>query len=151
VVRQPPDGDGRFDEAEQEVREALTVEPSRFMPEAVLGWEWHYRGDYERAIAQYRSAGESDPTNAFLNLWHGQALESVGRTDEALVCLRRARATSGQSVIVAAAGPDPRHPGRARRGRAVARCRRAQPNRAIVRGREGPSRVGAARHRDPLA
>jgi len=94
---------GRFDEAEQAIRQSQLVDPLRLMPKAVLGWVWYYRGDFERALAQYRTSREFDSTNTFLNLWYGQALEQVGQTAEALEVLGGAVERSNRSAIHLAA------------------------------------------------
>lgn len=85
------------------MRQAQTLEPLALIVNAALGWVHYYAGNYEQALAQYRSTIELDSTFVLAYLWRGQAEEMAGRSDDAVASFRRAVDLSGRGGIFVAA------------------------------------------------
>jgi TolB-like protein/Flp pilus assembly protein TadD len=93
---------GRFDEAEREMRAASELDPLSMIAFTAIGWVHFLARDYGRAVDHLRSATERDPTFELAWLWSGQALEGLGRLEEAEASTRRALELSGGSALTRA-------------------------------------------------
>jgi tetratricopeptide (TPR) repeat protein len=70
---------------------------------AALGWAlWMYDWNYPAAEEEFRKAIALDPRDAAAHLWYGITLISLGRTDDALAQLQRAREIAPLQAIVQA-------------------------------------------------
>jgi len=81
---------GRFDDAEQELRRALRLDPTVTEARLELGVLYFRRGLYARADEELRVACTQDPENGHAHLCRGEVLNQLGRIDEALDTLQRA-------------------------------------------------------------
>ena len=81
---------GRFDQAERELRRAMRIDPSRTDIRANLGILYFRRGLYEKAEHELRWVCEQDPEHGPAHVYRGEALNRLGRVDEALDTLERA-------------------------------------------------------------
>ena len=87
--------DLRVDDHPDPVRELRRLlDLSRAYERVDVGDELAAAGDVEGALAQYASAHAEQPENAELAFWHGVALASSGREEEARPLLERAYAES---------------------------------------------------------
>jgi TolB-like protein/DNA-binding winged helix-turn-helix (wHTH) protein/Flp pilus assembly protein TadD len=91
--------DGRFDEAEREMRRAQELDPLSLIANAALGWVRYHAGQHEAALTQFRLTLDLDPDFELAYLWSGWALEALDRHDEALPMLRNAVTRSDGSGI----------------------------------------------------
>jgi TolB-like protein/DNA-binding SARP family transcriptional activator/Flp pilus assembly protein TadD len=94
---------GRFPEAEAAMRHAQELDPLSLIANAALGWVRYYAGEYELAVAQCQRTLDLDPDFELAHLWLGQALERLGRLDEAEDAVRRAVELGDRSAISRAA------------------------------------------------
>jgi tetratricopeptide (TPR) repeat protein len=82
--------EGRLDEAEPHLAEALRLKPRWAAAHATMGELKVQRDDVEGAIAAFRRALELDPRSARVRARLARALASEGRVDEAMEACRRA-------------------------------------------------------------
>lgn len=94
---------GRFQEAEAAMLRAQELDPLSLIANAALGWVRYYAGDYGGAIDQCLRTLDLDPGFALAHLWLGQALERVGRLEEAEAAIREAVELTDGSAIARAA------------------------------------------------
>ncbi|MCA9738988.1 MAG: tetratricopeptide repeat protein [Gemmatimonadetes bacterium] len=93
---------GRFGEAEREMRIAQELDPLSLIANSALGWVLYYAGEHERALAQLASVAELDPDFELVYLWRGMVLEELGRTAASLEALRLATKRSPTGIARAA-------------------------------------------------
>jgi TolB-like protein/Tfp pilus assembly protein PilF len=94
---------GRFDEAELEAEIALHLDPLSPLMLEGCGYVQMLRRDYPAALKRYQQLAELDPVfwKAYSAL--GRVLSLLGRYDEAIASLERARALAGDVPSVLAA------------------------------------------------
>jgi tetratricopeptide (TPR) repeat protein len=82
--------EGRFQEAEQEFRRALEIDPVRDRAHYGLGLALDRQGRHEESMSAQRDAVRSNPSFAPAHLALGLALSEQGRREEAVQHLQRA-------------------------------------------------------------
>jgi len=94
---------GRLDEAVQEMKKALELEPASLVMNTFMGATLYYAGRYDEAIDQCRRTIEMDP-NFVVAHWHlGLAYEQKQVFDAAIEEFQRAISLSGGSPLMRAA------------------------------------------------
>jgi Flp pilus assembly protein TadD len=81
---------GRFDDAEAELRTAMKLAPDNLDARANLGILYFRKGLYESADAELRSVCLRDGAHGPAHFYRGEALNRLGRYDEAIESLERA-------------------------------------------------------------
>jgi tetratricopeptide (TPR) repeat protein len=81
---------GRFDEAERELRKAQKLAPDDLAVRAGIGLLCFRRGLYQQADVELRWVCEQDPEHGPAHFYRGEALNRLGRVDQALEMLERA-------------------------------------------------------------
>jgi serine/threonine-protein kinase len=86
---------GRLDEAEEQMRIAVDVDPLSMIIREGAGYVPMLRGDYEQAVAAYLDLIDLDPSfyKAYGSL--GRVLSLMGRYEEAITAFERARSLAG--------------------------------------------------------
>lgn len=80
---------GRFDEAQDQERQALELDPLSVPIAATAGWVLHYSGKQDQAEAVLRTALRTDSTFAIGHLYLGRVLQFRGQPDSALAHFAR--------------------------------------------------------------
>src|SRR5438477_769751 len=94
---------GRFEEAVQEMKRALELEPASLVMNTFMGATLYYAGRYDEAIDQCRRTIEMDPNFAVAH-WHlGLAYEQKQALDAATEEFKKAISLSGGSPLMKAA------------------------------------------------
>ena len=94
---------GRFEEAVQEMKKALELEPASLVMNTFMGATLYYAGRYDEAIDQCRRTIEMDPNFAVAH-WHlGLAYEQKQALDAATEEFKKAISLSGGSPLMKAA------------------------------------------------
>ena len=94
---------GRFEEAVQEMKRALELEPASLVMNTFMGATLYYAGRYDEAIDQCRRTIEMDPNFAVAH-WHlGLAYEQKQVLDGATEEFKKAISLSGGSPLMKAA------------------------------------------------
>jgi TolB-like protein/Tfp pilus assembly protein PilF len=94
---------GRFEEAVQEMKRALELEPASLLMNTFMGTTLYYAGRYDEAIDQCRRTIEMDPNFAVAH-WHlGLAYEQKQVLDAATEEFKKAISLSGGSPLMKAA------------------------------------------------
>jgi TolB-like protein/Tfp pilus assembly protein PilF len=94
---------GRLEEAVQEMKKALELEPASLVMNTFMGATLYYAGRYDEAIDQCRKAIEMDP-NFTVAHWHlGLAYEQKQVLDAATEEFKKAISLSGGSPLMKAA------------------------------------------------
>jgi adenylate cyclase len=94
---------GRFEEAVQEMKKALELEPASLVMNTFMGATLYYAGRYDEAIDQCRRTIEMDPNFAVAH-WHlGLAYEQKQALDAATEEFKKAISLSGGSPLMQAA------------------------------------------------
>jgi len=94
---------GRLEEALQEMKKAVELEPASLVMNTFMGATFYYAGQYDKAIDQCRRTVEMDPNFAVAH-WHlGIAYEQKHVFDAAIEEFQRAIALSGGSPLMRAA------------------------------------------------
>src|SRR5262245_36194746 len=94
---------GRFEEAVQEMKKALALEPASIVMNTFMGATLYYAGRYDEAIDQCRKTIEMDPNFAVAR-WHlGLAYEQKQFLDAATEEFKKAISLSGGSPLMKAA------------------------------------------------
>jgi TolB-like protein/serine/threonine protein kinase/Tfp pilus assembly protein PilF len=94
---------GRFEEAVQEMKKALELEPTSLVMNTFMGATLYYAGRYDEAIDQCRRTIEMDPNFAVAH-WHlGLAYEQKQVLDAATEEFKKAISLSGGSPLMRAA------------------------------------------------
>jgi Tfp pilus assembly protein PilF len=81
---------GRLDEAIDEYRQAIAIDPKRAVAHDNLGYALYRKGRLDEAIDEYRRAIALDPKDALTHNNLGNALYHKGRLDEAMAEYRQA-------------------------------------------------------------
>lgn len=90
---------GRMEEAWQQARCALDLDPLSLIINWNLGWNRYFARDYDAAVAQFKSTLELDPNYLVTYLFLGQAYVQQGRFDEAQAAFQRAADLSQRSAV----------------------------------------------------
>src|SRR5436190_15532171 len=94
---------GRLEEAVQEMKKALELEPASIVMNTFMGATLYYAGRYDEAIDQCRRTIEMDPNFAVAH-WHlGLAYEQKQLLDAAAKEFKKAISLSGDSPLMKAA------------------------------------------------
>jgi DNA-binding winged helix-turn-helix (wHTH) protein/TolB-like protein/Tfp pilus assembly protein PilF len=94
---------GQLEEAIQEMKRALDLEPTSLVMNTFLGATLYFAGRYDDAIEQCRKTIEMDSNFAVAH-WHlGLAYEQKGMFDDAIAELQQAITLSGSSPLMIAA------------------------------------------------
>ncbi|MDQ3666468.1 MAG: tetratricopeptide repeat protein [Acidobacteriota bacterium] len=94
---------GRLEEALQEMKRALELEPTSLVMNTFMGATLYFAGRYDEAIEQCRRTIEMDPNFAIAH-WHlGLAYEQKGMFDAAIAEFQKAITLSGGSPLMKAA------------------------------------------------
>ncbi|MDZ7264183.1 MAG: protein kinase [candidate division KSB1 bacterium] len=88
---------GRFDEAEQEIKRALDLDPSSLVIHATVGLVYYYSRKIDAAIDQLHHALDMNPDFPVTNLFLGQAYLQRSRFNEAIDYFQRALKFYGDS------------------------------------------------------
>ena len=94
---------GRHDEAIDQARTALALDPLSLIINVLLGWTFFYARRYAEAIEQLEETLRLDALFAPAHLWLGLAHERIGDLDSADEALQRAVAESSRSPLTLAA------------------------------------------------
>jgi eukaryotic-like serine/threonine-protein kinase len=90
---------GRFEEAVNEVRRALEINPLSMMDRSMTGWTYYHARQYERAEREVRAALEIDRNFGNCYLMLGFIYERMGFYDESLAALDKAEEFMVGSVV----------------------------------------------------
>lgn len=96
-------GKGRFDEAGEEMRRALEIDPLSAIINTQKGLPDYFARRYDRAIASFREALEMHPLFSVGHVYLGRACTQAGRYGEATDTLRKAVDLSHRRPIAVAA------------------------------------------------
>jgi serine/threonine-protein kinase len=94
---------GRHQEAIEQARTALALDPLSLIINVLMGWVLYYARRYEEAIVKLNETLELDPDFAPAEFWLGQAYEQQGRFEDAIAAFERAVESSGRSPMMLAA------------------------------------------------
>ncbi len=94
---------GRHDEAIDQARTALALDPLSLIINVLLGWTFYYARRYDEAIEQLEETLRLDSSFAPAQLWLGLAYERVGELDKAEQSRKQAADGSGRSPLTLAA------------------------------------------------
>jgi tetratricopeptide (TPR) repeat protein len=83
-------GLSRYEEAERELRRAQKIDPENVEVRSNLGILYHRRGLYAQAETELRWVCERDHDHGPAHFYRGEALNRLGRVDQALEVLERA-------------------------------------------------------------
>jgi serine/threonine protein kinase/predicted Zn-dependent protease len=89
---------GRFDEAVQQARKALELEPASLVINAAVGLVHYFARHFDAAIDHFQRALDRDPDFPVTNLFLGQAYVQKSRFKEALDCFQRALALDSDNT-----------------------------------------------------
>ena len=81
---------GRYDEAESQLRKAARLDPAGIDVRANLGILYFRRGLYAQSDHELRWVCDRDPDHILAHFYRGEALNRLGRVDDALEMLERA-------------------------------------------------------------
>lgn len=82
--------DGRFDEAEREMRTAQQLDPLSVIANAALGWVQYFAGRHPQAMHQFALTLELAPRFELAYMWRGWTLEATGDMPGAVAALQSA-------------------------------------------------------------
>ena len=94
---------GRLEEAVQEMKKALELEPASLVMNTFMGATLYYAGRYDEAIDQCRRTIEMDPTFTVAHWYLGLAYEQKQVLDAATEEFKKAISLSGGSPLMKAA------------------------------------------------
>ena len=94
---------GRQEEAIEQARTALALDPLSLIINVLMGWVLYYARRYEEAIVKLNETLELDPEFAPAEFWLGLAYEQQGRFDDAIAAFESAVVSSGRSPMMLAA------------------------------------------------
>jgi len=112
---------GRLDEAVEELKHALRLDPLSLILPTGLGRVYYWARRYDEAIRRFRHVLELNPAFVVARTWLGATYLQLGRVEEALEELRAASGAAGKSPMI-----------RMETGRAYARAGRAAEAREIL-------------------
>ena len=92
----------RSEEAVQEMRRALELDPLSLMVNNATGWHLYLARRYDEAIAQFSRALELDPNFALAHFDLGRAYEQKGMYEPALAEFEKAKALSPDTPYILA-------------------------------------------------
>ena len=95
-------GQGRLDEAIDEATAALSLDPLSLSYRRYLGWWFYFARRFGIAIERYRQIIEEQPTAPQLHADLRDALEQLGRKDEAVEAWKAEAVITGDSELVSA-------------------------------------------------
>jgi tetratricopeptide (TPR) repeat protein len=93
---------GRFDEAERELRTALEIDPASASAAASRGWLLALEGKDAEAVRHFQALLDRDPEFSLAHYFLGQVYDRQSRFDEAAASLRQALLFGGDSPEVIA-------------------------------------------------
>lgn len=89
----------RLQEARNEARCALDLDPLSLIINWNMGWMLYFSRQYDQAVAQFKSTLELDPNYLVTYLFLGQAYVQLGLYDEAQAAFQRAADLSQRSAV----------------------------------------------------
>jgi eukaryotic-like serine/threonine-protein kinase len=90
----------RFEEAEREIRTALTSDPLSIRINSYLAGVFHYRGEYDQSVERCRRALELDPQDIELHVVLALNYEQKGMYREAILELEQAHQLSDNNPLI---------------------------------------------------
>jgi len=90
---------GRFDEALEEMRKALVLDPLSYSINTGIGHVLYLSRQYDLAIDQYRKVVESDPSFIPARLWFGRPYLQKGMFEEAIEQVEEAVKLSHETTV----------------------------------------------------
>jgi len=91
---------GRFDEAEEQIRAALALDPLSVPANVYLAGVFHYRRDYDRSLEQARRALELDPNDIEAHVVMALNYEQKHEYAEAIAQLEKAHKLSEYNPLI---------------------------------------------------
>jgi len=88
---------GRHTEAIAEMKKALQLDPLSLPLNNLMGNTYMWAGDYNKAVQQFRSTVELDPTFAMTHFFFSTCLEAIGRYEEAIAERQKGELLAGAS------------------------------------------------------
>ena len=91
-----------FPKSNAAARKALELDPTLARPHAVLGSnEMEYDWDFASGESEFKRAIELDPSDATAHQWYAEKLSLLGRRQEAIAEINRARELDPESLVIA--------------------------------------------------
>jgi Tol biopolymer transport system component/tetratricopeptide (TPR) repeat protein len=90
---------GRFEEAINEVKRALEINPLSMMDRSMVGWTYYHARQFERAEREVRAALEIDRNFSNCHLMLGFIYERMGHYEESVAALQKANELMPGSVV----------------------------------------------------
>jgi eukaryotic-like serine/threonine-protein kinase len=91
---------GRFEEAEEQIRTALAVDPLSVTSNMYLAGVFHYRRDYDRSLEICRRVLDLDSNDIEANVVVGLNYEQKRMYPEAIAAMEKASALSGNNPLI---------------------------------------------------
>jgi serine/threonine-protein kinase len=91
---------GRFEEAEEQIRAALAVDPLSVPNNMYLAGVFHYRRDYDRSLEHCRRALDLDANDIEAHVVVGLNYEQKRMYPEAIAVMEKARELSGNNSLI---------------------------------------------------
>ncbi len=91
---------GRLGEAIAEIQKAIEIDPLSLVIKSTLGDELYFRGEYDRAIGEYRSTLELDKDFGEAHVWLAKCYRQKGMLGEAVSEFEMAAALEGNSARI---------------------------------------------------
>ena len=91
---------GRFEEAEEQIRIALTSDPLSVPANSYLAGVFHYRRDYDRSIEQAKRVLDIDPNDIEAHIVVGINLEQKREYPQAIAELEKAYELAGHNPLL---------------------------------------------------
>ncbi len=91
---------GRFAQAEEEIRRAFDLDPGSIVIRKTVGDPYYYSQRYDQAIKNYNAALRIDPTFWMAHLFLGLSYSQIGEPTRALVEFDAVTAQTGMNSIV---------------------------------------------------
>jgi len=87
---------GRHSEAIAEMKKALELDPLSLPLNNLMGNTYLWAGDYNKAVQQFRSTVELDPTFPMTHFFFAACLEGMGKYDEAIAEVQKGELVTGE-------------------------------------------------------